>query len=820
MKTTGKSSLKRGTLDIRMNNNAGINIIGEPKMKGRAKKNSVYYALFLRCAYFCLCLTGVLLTLNTSFSLHISVGYGAGIIAILALLLTGTFTHKKIYRFVRLIVTALIAAAGLYWHTIVGSSFWALLNQVQRVINSYYGSSLEVRNVAVEGTDAFWILVILFCLLTVLLTGLVVQKGHTGILLQLVIVFLGVQLLCGRSFTFPSLFLVCGSLFGLMTMENRKGIRSLQILYKSGLETGLCILLLSVLIGGWLAPTLFEKIEPWNQKMKSNLQDMADRTAKQFGYNNGKLSEYASATGDILGNFPPNYDGRVDLRVLISEKPRQNVYLKGFVGDTYERTYWSTITGYTFQETFSPDEQDAIQNQFYYYIEERAVQDPFRISLDRLDPLDDYGYIPYAFMVPADGGALADGAYRNTDTPASYTGYVNWSQWAEDGASNRELSAVEEKYQEYVAEQYLKVPAEGLDRLKAYCDQYDFRSVQEVLDFVVPEIQNGREYSLELEAVPEGSDFAEYFFYEQKKGYCIHFATTATLMLRLMGVPARYVTGYVALRDDFVEEDGGYAAELTDRKAHAWVEVYRRGKGWEPVEVTPGFAPGAVQTGQEAESEAEPQEEPEEASQEQVTVQPVQPTQEAEATPEPERDATETSQNIPEEKQEPQDENLPEDTQQNSGIAQSAGLRALYRVLLILLCLAAIVGASVLTLKMRRSRMIQKRYGTLQQKNRNQAAQAISYELTDMLRAAGILADGAGDIEYAGKLEQVFPAFAAGEYVRFVQIIQKAAYGKEQITEKEHAWCLGLYEKAADHLTGQMKGRKKIWWKYWKGYSR
>lgn len=800
-------------------NNAGINIVGDPKMKGRVRKNGVYYALFLRCAYFCLCLTGILLTLNTSFSLDIAVGYAAGAVSILAIVLTGIFVHKKVYRLVRITVTAVILASCLYWRDIVSSSFCVLVNQVQKTINVYYEISLEARTVAVEGTDAFWILVILFSLLTILLTGLVVQKGRAGVLLQLTIIFLGLQLLCGYSFTFPALFLICGSLFGLMVMENRKGVRSLQILYKSGLETGICILLLSVLIGGWLAPVLFEKIEPWNQKMKINLQEIADRTAMQFGYNNGKLSQHASATGDILGNFPPNYDGQVDLRILASEKPRQNVYLKGFVGDTYERTYWSTITGYAFQENFTQEEQNAIQNQFYYYIEERAAQEPFRISLDRLDPLDDYGYIPYAFYTPQDGGALADGVYRNTESPATYTGYVNWSQWAEDGASNREVSAVEEKYQQYVAEQYLKVPAEGLDMLKEYCDRYDFQSVQEVLDFVVPDIQNGREYSLDLEAVPEGADFAEYFFFEQRKGYCIHFATTATLMLRLMGVPARYVTGYVALRDDFVEEDGGYVAELTDRKAHAWVEVYRRGKGWEPVEVTPGFASGEIQSGQEPESGEEPGEESEEALQEPETTQPVQPTAEQEVTPEPTVEETQLPENVPEDNGGAQDESIAEDMVQSDSITESAGWHMLYRALLILLCLAVILAVPVATVRVRRVRMIRKRYEKFQQENRNQAVQEISYELTDMLRAAGIFAAGERDMDYARKLEQVFPAFTEGEYVRFVRIVQKAAYGKEQIAEKERTWCLELYEKVADYLVMQMKGRKKFWWRYWKGFS-
>lgn len=819
-----KSPGKWRDLDIRMNN-TGINIIGEPKLKGRVKRNSAHIALFLRCAYFCLCFSGILFTLNTSFSLDIPVGYAAGGITILAMILTGTLFYKKAYRIVGITVTAAILAASLYWHDIVSSSFWALVNQIQRIMNSYYGISLEAKNVAVEGTGAFWILVILFCMLTILLTGLVVQKGHTGILLQLAVIFLGLQLLCGCSFEFFPLFLVAGSLFGLAVMEKQKRARSLRILYKSGLQTGICILLLAVLIGEWLAPALFVKIEPWNREMNNYLQEIADNAAIKIGYHNNKLSKYASATGDILGNFPPDYDDKVDLRILASEKPGQNVYFKGFVGDTYERTYWSTITGYTFQENFTQEERTDIQNQFYNYIEERAAQEPLGITLERLDPIDDYGYIPYAFYTPADDGSIADGVYKNTDTPVTYSGYVNWRRWAEDGPSDRVVNAAEEKYQQYVAEQYLKVPAEGLDMLKEYCAQYDFQSVQEVIDFVIPDIQNGREYSFDLEEVPEDADFAEYFFFEQKKGYCVHFATTATLMLRLMGVPARYVTGYVALRDDFTEEDGGYTAELTDRKAHAWVEVYRRGKGWEPIEVTPGFASGELLTESTGESA-----EMEEPLQNEENMQPVQPTAEQELTPEPDMEEmqdpedfqgqNDEMQNDEPQDDELQDEEIPEDAVQNDSTSGNAIWYAVRNILLTVLCLAVILVSFIAAVKTRQSRILRKRYGKFEQENRNQAAQEISYELTDMLRTAGIFAQAARDLDYARELENVFPAFARNEYVRFVEIVQKAAYGKAQISEQERTRCLKLYEKAADYLAAQMKGRKKFWWRYVKGYVR
>lgn len=60
-------------------------------------------------------------------------------------------------------------------------------------------------------------------------------------------------------------------------------------------------------------------------------------------------------------------------------------------------------------------------------------------------------------------------------------------------------------------------------------------------------------------------------------------------MFRLLGVPARYVTGYVVTPEDFTEDGDGYTAQIPDTQAHAWVEVYRAGKGWIPVEVTPGY---------------------------------------------------------------------------------------------------------------------------------------------------------------------------------------------------------------------------------------
>ena len=95
---------------------------------------------------------------------------------------------------------------------------------------------------------------------------------------------------------------------------------------------------------------------------------------------------------------------------------------------------------------------------------------------------------------------------------------------------------------------------------------------------------------------------------KNKKGYCAHFASAATLIFRRMGIPARYCEGYAisfsqvldqgervedAKYEDFYEgynelgETAVVRVAATDADAHAWVEIYDDEFGWLQVEVTP-----------------------------------------------------------------------------------------------------------------------------------------------------------------------------------------------------------------------------------------
>ena len=93
------------------------------------------------------------------------------------------------------------------------------------------------------------------------------------------------------------------------------------------------------------------------------------------------------------------------------------------------------------------------------------------------------------------------------------------------------------------------------------------------------------EYTLSPGKLKSGEDFVNKFLLETNKGYCTHFASAGVLMFRSMGIPARYVSGYVVT--DGVNDGGKIVSEVRDDSAHAWVEIYISGLGWRPVEVTP-----------------------------------------------------------------------------------------------------------------------------------------------------------------------------------------------------------------------------------------
>jgi hypothetical protein len=99
-------------------------------------------------------------------------------------------------------------------------------------------------------------------------------------------------------------------------------------------------------------------------------------------------------------------------------------------------------------------------------------------------------------------------------------------------------------------------------------------------------------YSLDVGAFRSKQPVAEFVF-EKKRGYCEYFASAAAVLLRLQGVPTRYVTGFSM---DAAESVGGHYV-VRESDAHAWIEAWIPGRGWVEFDPTPGGDYAAVHAG-------------------------------------------------------------------------------------------------------------------------------------------------------------------------------------------------------------------------------
>ena len=104
---------------------------------------------------------------------------------------------------------------------------------------------------------------------------------------------------------------------------------------------------------------------------------------------------------------------------------------------------------------------------------------------------------------------------------------------------------------------------------------------------------NREEFYYTLEPPPLGSNPTDAFLFDTRRGFCEHYASAFAVMMRAAGIPARIVLGYQG------GEMNNMSEYMTVRQAdaHAWTEVWLRGRGWYRVDPTAAVAPERIELG-------------------------------------------------------------------------------------------------------------------------------------------------------------------------------------------------------------------------------
>lgn len=173
---------------------------------------------------------------------------------------------------------------------------------------------------------------------------------------------------------------------------------------------------------------------------------------------------------------------------------------------------------------------------------------------------------------------------------------------------------------------YLGLPSRTASRMGALLQDVlpEGSDDREKANAIADYVRGSARYDRDTARMPRGeTDFALWFLEASETGYCVHFATTAAVMLRAAGIPSRYVTGYLA------QCQGAGWNVVTADQAHAWVEYFDRQTGcWELLEATPA---DLDQEETEPAEATQPRQETENTQQESVAPPTEAPTVETEA---------------------------------------------------------------------------------------------------------------------------------------------------------------------------------------------
>lgn len=141
---------------------------------------------------------------------------------------------------------------------------------------------------------------------------------------------------------------------------------------------------------------------------------------------------------------------------------------------------------------------------------------------------------------------------------------------------------------------YTRIPANGNNRAieLAQSMRGNADSDAEFVDALLDKF-NREEYFYTLEPPPLAGDPIDRFLFDTRRGFCEHYASAFTFMMRSAGIPARVVVGY---QGGEINPLGGHLI-VRQSDAHAWSEVWLDDYGWYRVDPTSAVAPERIEYG-------------------------------------------------------------------------------------------------------------------------------------------------------------------------------------------------------------------------------
>ena len=489
--------------------------------------------------------------------------------------------------------------------------------------------------------------------------------------------------------------------------------------------------------------------------------------------------------GDLTKPVPSS-DGTDAILSVTSDKT-DTLYLRGFVGDTYENGTWSALDAEN-----AANEKDLFywlhengfypQSQFTLSSIQTAEYETETIQISNLSACSLYRYEPFS-VVPTSAGTaknrLAPSAVKasgwNGEREYSYVVIADAStilpqilDALQQGEPSSSYLQMESAYRDFVDSYALAVPQEFVDEMGALLEETkrDLNFSGELskeqaqlcaLSFL--ETCFGGDTSLPLDSTAKGTTY--------------QYATVAALALRYYGIPARYVEGFTVK----TQENENISA--TAENAGAWVEVYQDGVGWLPLALTPGLeslAPEQTESGIKPVGAGEG-----EGSGPRIT--------EGQEPEEQEADQSETPDNTP-------------DGGQRTGLLATPAFW--------LLLVVGVLFLFVLFILIRHHILLKKRRKMFENENNSEAVSSLFSDAAKLLSALGFDRNGGSMLALYPPISGRFGEDTANTFQNMVFLNEKALFSSKTPDDTERKAMQNFHETVLNLLKTNTKWPKRL----------
>lgn len=674
----------------------------------------------------------------------------------------------KKYKVVAAIASVLAANIVLFLSsgTQVFEGVQNVLKIIEKNMREYLKKPKETGDYFVKASQTEGVLFFAIIFITLLMYGIVCCK-RSWCVSVLAGIGIAVPFLAG---TVPKkISIICLAIVMIGEIGSKNDFVKNETNYRAGL-TGIAAGALACVIGITVLyqplEIVFDKklsaqktISSFWEKIMPGIEIGNKENAGTGGVNNGELGQIA-----ILKE-----DESYHLKVWVAERPKSTLYLQGYIGTEYTSTKWDSIDERYFLDWLSEKDyrREDIRNLQYNMVasKKRDEKPPF-MQIEVINANLDYQYRPYISLYNA--AQMGSGDTYIKGNRKKHEKYTIWYYPNEELSGIESNEQMEADYEQFVKDVYTYVPETVRNAFAQELEEKVLRSdVDGIIWEVAEMLEEQTEYNLRPGTTPAGKDFAIYFYFENRKGYCSHYATLATLLFRMKEIPARYVSGYVIEPGKFRKSlNGGYSATITGEAAHAWSEVYKQGKGWIPAETTPGYVeerPGDIPPAEEPE---QPQEKQPDNSQKEETKKPNIP--------------------IPNKEQEKE--------QQKTGQKQDANTSKKVQIPgMIYVAVGSIGLLLVVCIFVLHRRSVNRRNREMEQKNYNSRIQRLFYKVFEILTVKKIISrESALDEQFVEAVCSRDEKLNREEIRWLLEIVYRANYGKEELQKAEYRFARRL----------------------------